>query len=213
MTYSRPMSWALLRLRPAGGRRRIRSRPRVPEQVGQVRGAARELPDLRRALQVVAEGLGVLAQPAGHRLDVEGVLLADRARLVGGAHRVSMSRPCARQPQSPARKYAATERGSRRPGDGVRRDTVARPVADGRRRQRHTRRRARSIAPQARSTTSQRVPLSPCRPSATHRPLGVPVQRGSGRARLLRRVGVRLRGACVDAGPTTSAPSVPVSWE
>ena len=50
------MSWALAAFAPAGGRRRIRSRcAGVAQQVGQVRGAARELPHLRRAVQVVAE--------------------------------------------------------------------------------------------------------------------------------------------------------------
>ena len=65
--------------RPAGGAGSGR-RSGVPEQVGQVGGAARELAHLGRADQVVAERRRVVAQPGRHRLDVEGVLVADRRR-------------------------------------------------------------------------------------------------------------------------------------
>ena len=66
MRYSRPMSCALLAFAPGGGRRRIRSRAGVAEQVGQVGGAAGELAHLGRAVQVV-DGSAARRAPAARR--------------------------------------------------------------------------------------------------------------------------------------------------
>ena len=208
--YSRPMSWALLAFAPAGGRRRIRSRRGVPQQVGQVRGAARELPDLRRPDELVAEGRRVLAQPARRRprrrrRPPRGPG-ATRRRCSPGQY---VERPRA---QPPVWKYDATARG--RPAERrVRRDAVQRPVADGGRESAAPSRRRRRSRRTRRSTTSHRVPPSPCSPSATQRPCGTVQGRCAavdppGAPRRRRRVRERAVGC-----PDHISTGAPVSWE
>ena len=63
---------------------------RVPEQVGEVGGAAGELLHLR---QVAAQAIGLPGQPGVHGRHVEGVLVAHRARPVQSHRRILQHGP------------------------------------------------------------------------------------------------------------------------